>query len=104
MDADYVFDVRPMRNPYHNKALKKLNGKHPSVKAAVTMSVRWDKLVQSIMDVLEKEYAANKQELYIAIGCTWGRHRSVAAVEVLADVLSKEGYAVRTFHRDLKVA
>jgi UPF0042 nucleotide-binding protein len=106
MDADLVFDVRFLENPYFVPELKPLPGTDPAVISYVLglpetkeLLVRTRELLAFVMPKYERE---GKSYLTIAIGCTGGRHRSV----VLADVLAKSLEAVtqqpiEVVHRDV---
>ncbi|MDP4132785.1 MAG: RNase adapter RapZ [Bacillota bacterium] len=104
LDADLVFDVRFLPNPFYEPELKHLNGTDKSVADYVFASeitkTFTDKLAD-MMDFLVPNYSdEGKTNLVIAIGCTGGRHRSVAIAEWLGCYLMKAGYKVNTSHRD----
>lgn len=104
LDADLVFDVRFLPNPYWVSGLKELTGKDQSVKDYVLSNPKTkeylDKLY-SLIDFTVPEYSREgKAYLTIGIGCTGGRHRSVAIAEELALYLTKKNYSVRVEHRE----
>jgi UPF0042 nucleotide-binding protein len=107
VDADVVFDVRFLDNPYHIPALRELPGTHPSVAAHVLGHPDTTEFLDHARGLLgfalpryERE---GKAYLTIAVGCTGGRHRSVAISERLADELRfSTGFPIRVVHRDLQ--
>ncbi len=105
IDADIVMDVRFLPNPHWDDALRPLSGHDPAVRAyvldrpeAVEFLDRFDALLGSLLPAYQLE---GKSYLTVAIGCTGGRHRSVAVAEALAGRLREAGYDVRTGHRDI---
>jgi UPF0042 nucleotide-binding protein len=105
IDADIVMDVRFLPNPHWEDALRPLTGHDPAVRDFVLERAqasdfldRFEGLMLSLLPSYEVE---GKSYLTVAVGCTGGRHRSVAVSEELARRLREHGYAVRTGHRDL---
>jgi UPF0042 nucleotide-binding protein len=105
LDADIVMDVRFLPNPHWQDDLRPLTGHDPKVRDYVLETAsgsgfvdRFDGLVGSLLPQYEAE---GRVYLTIAIGCTGGRHRSVAVAEELASRLRSRGVAVRTTHRDV---
>lgn len=105
IDADMVMDVRFLPNPHWEEALRPLTGHDPAVRDFVLERAqasdfldRFEGLMLSLLPSYETE---GKSYLTVAIGCTGGRHRSVAVAEELSRRLREHGYAVRTGHRDL---
>lgn len=105
IDADIVMDVRFLPNPHWEEHLRPLTGHDPAVRDFVLERApasdfldRFEALMASLLPGYEAE---GKSYLTVAIGCTGGRHRSVAIVEELASRLRLKGYPVRTSHRDL---
>lgn len=105
IEADLVFDVRFMPNPYYVPELKNKTGLDQAVRDFV-FSFRQ---TNDFMEQLEKMltfllplYAEEgKSALVIAIGCTGGHHRSVAVAHELAEYITEEGYQVTENHRDI---
>jgi UPF0042 nucleotide-binding protein len=105
IDADIVMDVRFLPNPHWEDALRPLTGHDPAVRDFVLERAqasdfldRFEGLMLSLLPSYEVE---GKSYLTVAVGCTGGRHRSVAVTEELASRLRDHGYAVRIGHRDL---
>jgi len=105
LDADIVMDVRFLPNPHWQDELRPLTGHDPAVRDYVleradtaTFLDRFDALLQGILPSYQAE---GRSYLTVAIGCTGGRHRSVAIAEELATRLRSRGTAVRTTHRDV---
>ena len=104
-EADMVFDVRFLDNPFWDPKLRPLDGRNP----AVATYIQKDKDYQSFMDhlvgllrpLLPRYQLEGKSYLTIAVGCTGGRHRSVFIAEQLATILAGSGYIVGIGHRDL---
>ncbi len=105
-EADIVFDVRFLKNPYYEPSLKKLTGFAPSVGAYIETDEGYAGFMQRLTDfllpVLPRYVAEGKHYLTIAIGCTGGRHRSVYVAERLGEILSKAGHSVDVRHRETK--
>lgn len=104
-DADIVFDVRFLPNPYYDPDLKPLSGLDEPVRTYVLgrketqrFFKRWFPMLEAVLP----SYAAEgKLHLSIALGCTGGRHRSVAIAEATGTWLRAKGYRVTVTHRDL---
>ncbi len=105
IDADMVMDVRFLPNPHWEEALRPLTGHDPAVRDFVLERAQasdfLDRFEGLMLSLLPSYEAEGKSYLTVAIGCTGGRHRSVAVAEELAHRLREHGYAVRTGHRDL---
>ncbi len=105
-DADLLFDVRFLPNPHYEPDLRRLTGADPRVVQYINregaLDVFYDHL-QPMLDYLLPQYLAEgKAHLVVAIGCTGGRHRSVAIALHLADRYSGQtGYLVDVLHRDV---
>jgi UPF0042 nucleotide-binding protein len=105
VDADFVADMRFLPNPYWDPALKELTGLDSPVSKYVLAqqdAERFLDLYASILSLVEDGYLREgKRFVTVAIGCTGGKHRSVAVAEHLATRLIKEDVEVRVAHRDL---
>lgn len=105
-DADLVFDVRFLPNPYYVEELKKKTGNDADVQRYVLNSERaaefLDKFKDMIGFLLPNYILEGKNQLVIAVGCTGGKHRSVTmANELYQFVKQNEDYGVRIEHRDI---
>ena len=104
--ADLVFDVRFLRNPHWEAALRPLDGRDDAVRAHVEDDPRYAPFLERITDLalsLLPEYRAEgKSALSIALGCTGGQHRSVTVTEALAKGLAAAGWQVSKRHRELE--
>jgi UPF0042 nucleotide-binding protein len=105
-DADIVGDVRFLPNPFWTESLRHENGLHPDVSAFVLSQTDVDEyldgLVLMLGATLRGYVRENKRHATIAIGCTGGKHRSVAITEELARRLEQmPGVAVTRKHRDI---
>ncbi len=105
-DADHVADVRFLPNPFWNPELKSYTGLDSQVSEYVMHQAGAEEFVAAYAAALRPVFAGyqreNKRHATIAIGCTGGKHRSVAVAEVLATLLGDApGVAVSLKHRDL---
>lgn len=105
LDADHVVDVRFLANPYWVTELRHLTGKDEAVSdyvldlpGARDFARRY---VDAIAPVLDGYAHELKPFVSMAVGCTGGKHRSVAMTEEIARLLRERGQATRTLHRDL---
>jgi UPF0042 nucleotide-binding protein len=105
VDADLVADLRFLPNPYWDSDLKDLNGLDAAVNDYVVASDQAQEFLTKYADLInlvEDGYLREgKRFVTIAMGCTGGKHRSVAMAENLAARLVKTGVEVRVVHRDL---
>jgi UPF0042 nucleotide-binding protein len=105
LDADHVVDVRFLSNPYWVTELRHLNGKDEPVRDYVLGLPGAEEFVEryvaAIEPVLQGYLTEQKPYVTIAVGCTGGKHRSVAISEAIAARLRAGGQSVRTVHRDL---
>lgn len=107
LEADLVFDVRFLTNPYWDPKLKPLSGlEHPVRDFVMSQPTarRFIDLVVELLELTAPAYRAEgKEQLRVALGCTGGYHRSIALAEELAERLAKSpGVSVAIFHRELK--
>ncbi|WP_373598889.1 RNase adapter RapZ [Paraclostridium bifermentans] len=104
IDADLVFDVRFLPNPYYIEDLRPKTGDDQEVRDYVMdseISKEFFTKLQDMIDFLVPNYIKEgKNHLVIAIGCTGGRHRSVTISNLIYDDLIKKGYRVVKKHRD----
>lgn len=105
-DADLVFDVRFLPNPYYVEALRSHTGQEAEVQAYVRQGGTADKflaMLYEMLDFLIPNYVQEgKNQLVIAIGCTGGKHRSVTVANALYQHLSGfEEYGLKIEHRDI---
>jgi UPF0042 nucleotide-binding protein len=107
-DADLVFDVRFLANPHFVEALRPLDGRDSRVKDYIFARDESRELIERLKDLLKFLLPCYEREgkayLTVAIGCTGGRHRSVAFVEELKTFLDDLGYAPTAVHRDVERA
>jgi UPF0042 nucleotide-binding protein len=106
-DADLVFDVRFLRNPYYDGNLRALTGLDAGVASFIETDPGFieffSNLIRLIEPLLPSYLQEGKSYLTIAIGCTGGRHRSVFVAEKLSGFLKQKEYKVGVRHRDLDV-
>ena len=105
IDADMVFDMRFLPNPYYEESLREHTGREQSVKDYVLSFPRAhifiDKINELVNYVAPYYVEQDKKTLVIAIGCTGGVHRSVVIAEELYRIFKEQGYRVTIEHRDL---
>ena len=105
-DADLVFDVRFLPNPYYIEELKPQTGNDKGVQDYVMSfpetGIFLDKLADMIQFLIPNYIKEGKYRLVIAIGCTGGKHRSVTLANKLYERLKAEGhYGIKLYHRDV---
>ena len=104
-DADLVFDVRFLPNPHFVEALRPLDGRDARVRKFILEHADSRELLRRLEDFLGFVLPAYQREgkayLTVAVGCTGGRHRSVALVEELRGFLERLGLAATVVHRDM---
>ena len=104
-DADLVFDVRFLPNPYYIPELKHQNGLDEPVRNFVfkyQQTLDFMTKTEDLLSFLLPNYLdEGKTDLVIAVGCTGGKHRSVCIAKELFEFVSKKGYAATLSHRDM---
>ncbi len=104
-EADLVFDVRFLPNPYFIEHLKTLTGQHRAVESFIFTEEAPRAFLNQLFSFLDTTLPLYEKEgryrLTIALGCTGGKHRSVATVEALADRLRAQDYALVVEHRHI---
>ncbi len=105
VDVNYLMDMRFLPNPYWVEELKEKTGKDAGVADYVLLSEQGKATLthlHSLVDFLvEQNVATGKKTLRIGIGCTGGRHRSVAVTEKIAEHLYAKPVTLNIFHRDI---
>jgi UPF0042 nucleotide-binding protein len=105
VDADYVADMRFLPNPYWVPELRNHTGRDAEVSEFVRSQPGAEEFLQGYVPVLsgvaEGYLREGKRFMRVAIGCTGGKHRSVAMSEEIARRLADAGFAARALHRDL---
>jgi UPF0042 nucleotide-binding protein len=104
-DADFVFDVRCLPNPYWEPQLRPLSGKDAPVKAFLDAEPRVQEMIADITAFLEhwipRYRDFHRSYLTVAIGCTGGQHRSVYIAEAVAAALAEHYGPIRTRHHEI---
>lgn len=104
-DADIVMDVRFLPNPHFVESLMNKTGKDPEVQEYLHAHVSYTEFVARLRDLIAFILPLCKKEgrsyLNIAIGCTGGRHRSVAVAEEIRRDIEARGFPCKVVHRDL---
>lgn len=107
IDADMILDVRFLPNPHWDENLRPLSGLDQSVREFVLeqdLSSEFLDRIDGLISLILPAYMQEGRSYFtIGIGCTGGRHRSVAMVEEVAKRLSVAGYHPRVTHRDINV-
>lgn len=105
IDADMVFDMRFLPNPFYEENLREHTGQEKDVKEFVLSFPRARIFIEKINELVN--YVApyyleqDKKQLILAIGCTGGMHRSVVVAEELYKIFLDQGHRVTIEHRDL---
>ncbi len=104
-DADLVFDVRFLPNPYYDTKLRPLTGHDIQIQEYVMDCEEAVEFMNKLTDMIEflipNYIKEGKNQLVVAIGCTGGRHRSVTVANYLQKALAKLPYTTQCFHRDI---
>ncbi len=105
LDADLVFDLRFLPNPYWVPELRPKSGKDPAVADYVLRQEGAGEFIERVVALMEPMVAGYLREgrryVTLAVGCTGGKHRSVAVAEALSRLLSGDDVATILVHRDL---
>lgn len=106
-DADLVFDVRFLPNPYYIEELKPMTGNDRPVREYVMKAEESEIFLQKLTDMVQflipNYVKEGKYRLVIAIGCTGGQHRSVTLANELYDRMKNQGqYGMKLYHRDVR--
>ncbi|UZT83268.1 RNase adapter RapZ [Caproicibacterium sp. BJN0003] len=105
-EADLVFDVRCLPNPYYVEELRNLNGLDEPVRAYVMKWEQTQGFIKRLLDLIDYMMplycSEGKSQLVIAVGCTGGHHRSVAIAQLLYDHLIAQGMHASVNHRDIQ--
>jgi len=105
IEADLIFDLRFLPNPYFDVSLRPLSGKDPEIARYVLGdepgSTFLEKLSDFLLYLVPLYAREGRYRLAVAVGCTGGRHRSVAVAEALFDRLGQAGYTVSIEHRHI---
>ena len=107
-EADFVFDMRFLRNPFYEKKLKSMNGKDKKIIEFVKNQEHFNLFFDRITNLFDRMLGGFKDEgkdyITVAFGCTGGVHRSVVSSEMFFSFLKlKKGIEVFIDHRDLKL-
>ena len=104
--ADLVFDMRFLDNPHWVDDLRPLTGTDRAVRDYIAGDAAWsesmDRVESLLREWIPRYWAAGKNYLTVAFGCTGGRHRSVAAAVEMAERLTAAGFSPNVRHRDLQ--
>lgn len=104
-EADYIFDVRFLKNPYFEKGLREQRGTDGDVSDFIAKQADVPELLERIISlltfVLPRAEADGRSMVTVAVGCTGGHHRSVAIARWVGDALKTHGFRVSNYHRDI---
>lgn len=103
--ADYVFDMRFVRNPHWDLTLRSQTGQAQAVQDFIASDPQFQNFMRHLQammtDVLDRFSADGRTHITVAFGCTGGKHRSVAAAEAFANFARETGLRLRLQHREL---
>ncbi len=106
LDSDLLFDVRFLPNPYYDEKLRPLSGNDQAIRDYVFQwhetQLFYGKLREMLDFLLPQYIREGKNHVTVSIGCTGGRHRSVAICNQLGSDYREQGYDVSLAHRDLE--
>ena len=106
LDADLVFDVRFLVNPYFEKKLRAKDGNDPAVEQFMLSHPGTEELLERLKSFVEylipQVTTEGRSYLTIAVGCTGGKHRSVMVANALAHFVRGKGFPVELLHRDVE--
>ena len=104
-NVNYLYDVRFLPNPYWVEELRPKTGREQEVSDYVIGSDAgggfFRQLRPLLLYIVQQNIIAGKDELVLAVGCTGGRHRSVAVAEIISDLLTTTSAQVTCEHRDI---
>lgn len=104
-EADTILDMRFLPNPYYVPELKEGTGLENRISGYVldnsTAREFFTLFEPMLLSYLDNHLKAGRASLQIAVGCTGGRHRSVAVAEYLKGILNNDTYELTVFHRDI---
>jgi UPF0042 nucleotide-binding protein len=105
LDADMVFDLRFIPNPYYLPSLRNLTGNSQKVRDYVMKTPQAQGFVEKVYTLIDElipfYIKEGKAQLVVAFGCTGGQHRSVTMANVFTEMFRQAGRRVLTIHRDL---
>ena len=106
LDADMVFDVRFLPNPYYVPTLRALTGNQKVIQDYVKQGGEAQEFLHKLKDMIlfliPKYKKEGRNQLIIAIGCTGGKHRSVTMANLLSKELAGGEYTIKTLHKDIE--
>lgn len=105
-EADIILDMRCLENPFWVAELKALSGLDQPVQDYILGFPACRDYIENLLALMCRQASMaekrNCAELRIAVGCTGGRHRSVAVTQLLQSALQENGHHVTVFHRDIE--
>ena len=105
-EADIVLDMRCLENPFWVSELKSLSGLDQPVQEYILSFPSCKVYIEALLELICLQVSMEEKRggrlLKIAIGCTGGRHRSVAVTQLLTQRLNKEGHTAIAHHRDIE--
>ena len=105
-EADIVLDMRCLENPFWVPELKSLSGLDQPVQEYILSFPSCKAYIEALLELICLQVSMEEKRggrlLKIAIGCTGGRHRSVAVTQLLTQRLNKEGHTAIALHRDIE--
>ena len=106
LQADLIMDVRFLPNPYYDPTFKDRDGRDPAVQGYIRNESKANEILEAFLQLIEEVVAFYEKEdrayFVLAVGCTGGRHRSVAVVCALEERLRQRGFFPKVFHRDIQ--
>ena len=104
--ADLIMDVRFLPNPHYDPGLKDRDGRDPEVQVYIRKDPKAAEILEAFLQMIDElvDFYGKEDRAYfvLAVGCTGGRHRSVAVVCALEERLRSRGISPKVFHRDTR--
>ena len=104
-DCDFLFDVRFLLNPYYSEELRPLSGRDDAVQTYLRNLQESERLMTSLLGFLDLVLPlygnTGKMQMHVGVGCTGGRHRSVAVAEWIGAHFREKGWVCTVRHRDI---
>ncbi len=105
IDADFVFDLRCLPNPFYVEELRDKTGCQKEVREFIMQSKDSEEYLKRLVNFIDFAVSLYKKQgktpLKIAFGCTGGQHRSVAFAELIFEYLKSKGFNACVLHRDI---
>jgi UPF0042 nucleotide-binding protein len=100
-NADFVWDMRFLPNPYYEASMKLLTGKSPEVQSFFATQPTFQAFTRGFFPLLDIVLSGGRTAFVLAFGCSGGRHRSVCIAEKTLSYLESRHFIGHIYHRDM---